>query len=192
MNEDQANSLVRTLLKVAAGLFAAHGMQNTSTLLNGPDLTAAALLIVGLLWSHYVHSSPPLPGGGSPPTGGGTTTLLFLLAGSLWLGTGCKITPQQVAYRSAGTTVVSVDAAMNLWGAYVAAQHPSTNVETQVKSAYEKYQADMTVVCDAGAIYSASGTNTTGAAALNQAISSAGQDLLDLENLLTTVGVKLQ
>ncbi len=110
---------------------------------------------------------------------------------------GCQSTPQTIAYQSAGTAVVSVDTAMNLWGAYVAASHPSTNVELQVENAYEKYQAAVAVACDAGAAYAAASvTNSTTAAqmslALQQATSTAGQDLTDLENLITSLGVKLQ
>jgi len=86
-----------------------------------------------------------------------------------------------------------VDSAMKLWGAYVAANHPGAAVEIKVKAAFDKYQAEMAVVCDAGAIYSAAGTtNAPAAAALNQAMAGAGQSLLDLENLLTTLGVKLK
>ena len=99
------------------------------------------------------------------------------------------VMPVQVFERFASGVA---DTAMHLWGAYVAAHHPGTNLEAQVKSAFEKYQASVAVLCDAGAIYSAAGTNTTASAAFSQATANAGQTLLDLENLLTAAGVKLQ
>ena len=58
MNSDQISSLVRSLMKIIAGILAAHGLQDTATLLNTPDIISAALLIVSLLWSHFNHSAP--------------------------------------------------------------------------------------------------------------------------------------
>jgi hypothetical protein len=107
---------------------------------------------------------------------------------------GCNTTPQKVTYQSAGTAVVSVDTAMNLWGAYVAANHPPIAQEQAVKAAYEKYQAAMATACDAGAIYAATGSTNAPATslALQQAIASVGKELVDLENLIASFGVKLQ
>ena len=60
---------------------------------------------------------------------------LFAFASLALMIISCSTTtPQKVAYQAAGTTVVSVDTAMDLWGAYVAANHPSTNVEMQVRT----------------------------------------------------------
>ena len=119
--------------------------------------------------------------------------------------TGCKSTPQKIAYQSAGTAVVSVDVAMNLWGAYVAANHPPVNQELAVKTAYEKYQAAMALACDLGAVYAATAVTNSPAVtnppsmqssqallAFQQAIANANAELLDLENLLTQLGVKLK
>ncbi|MGH7939725.1 MAG: hypothetical protein ACREFR_01470, partial [Limisphaerales bacterium] len=120
---------------------------------------------------------------------------LFSIAASIGLALGltaCNTTPQEAIYRAAGTTVVTADTAMNLWGAYVAADHPGTNEEAAVETAYEKYQASMAVVCDAGAAYAATdGTNATAAAAVNEAIANSGQELTDLENLISSFGVNL-
>ena len=121
---------------------------------------------------------------------------MVLLATFLPIGfiiSGCKSTPQEITFQAASTTVVGVDTAMNLWGSYVAQAHPGTNQEMIVKNAYEKYQASMAAVCDAGEIYAATGgTNGTATAAFNQAIANSGQDLADLENLINSFGVKLQ
>jgi len=139
--------------------------------------------------------TPPTPAPPKPPTSGGPLMIAF--ASLALLLCSCASTPQKIAYRATGTAIVSVDAAMNLWGAYVAANHPPVNQELAVKNAYEKYQAAMVVVSDAGAAYAATSvTNATAAQqamlALQQATSTASQDLGDLESLLTQLGVKLQ
>ncbi len=110
---------------------------------------------------------------------------------------GCNTTPQKAAYTAVGTVQVSVDAAMNEWGAYVATAHPPVTEEQVVESAYIKYQTAFAVVCDAGSVYAATSvTNTAGtsaaSSALTQAINTANQDITDLETLITSYGVKLQ
>lgn len=107
---------------------------------------------------------------------------------------GCKSTPQQVAYQTAGTTIVSVDQAMKLWGAYVKAAHPPVGQEQDVKAAFLKYQASMLVVCDAGAAWSQAVTpdaQLTAANALQIAVTTATENITDLENLIRQFGVKL-
>jgi hypothetical protein len=86
-----------------------------------------------------------------------------------------------------------VDAAMSEWGAYVAVNHPPVNEEQTVKAAFEKYQTLMTVVCDAGSIYAGAGSTNAPAAsgALQTAILNANNEITDLENLITSYGVKL-
>jgi hypothetical protein len=195
MNSDQLNSLVRTALKIAGALCLQHGLTGAADLLNSPDIIGAVLLIAGLVWSHYSHAAPKSTSGPSstPPSTPPLMAILWaIFAGSLFF-TGCASSPQQATYQAAGTTVVSVDTAMNLWGAYVAANHPSTNLEAQVENAYDKYQASMAIVCDAGAAYAATGgTNATATAALNTAVANSSQELTDLENMITSFGVKLQ
>jgi hypothetical protein len=111
----------------------------------------------------------------------------------LFIEPGCHSTPQQAVYRTTGATVVSVDAAMDGWGAYVRAVHPPLVQEQAVKAAYERYQKAFAVVCDAGAIYAGSGqTNAPAVAgALQTAIVNANTSISDLENLITSFGVKL-
>lgn len=113
---------------------------------------------------------------------------------ALLICVGCKSTPSQIAYQSAGTTIVSVDVAMSEWGAYVAAKHPPVAQEQAVKAAFEKYQTAMAAVCDAGAIYSASTqTNAPAAAeALQTATANLSTEIGDLENLITSFGVTLK
>ncbi len=205
MNTDQATSILRTLMKFASGAIItwsatkSQGVKDVASFaanyINGPDFIAMTLMFVGTIWSHIAHASP----GASqkPSSGPGVVSTFFLfsvLSGSL-VFSGCS-TPQSTAYKSAGTVVVSVDTAMHLWGAYVAANHPSAAVEQEVESAYEKYQASMLVVCDLGAAYAATSvTNATATQqaqlALSQAITNADQELSDLETLLSQLGVKL-
>ena len=196
MNSSQFASLARWLLNAISGGVIAYTASKSpaaqsigayiANLATGPDALAAVTLGITWLWGHITHAPTDTPNPGNK------LPALFLVGSlALALGTGCQSTPQLIAYQSAGTAIVSADTAMQLWGAYVAANHPGTNIEAQVKSAFEKYQASVAVLCDAGAIYSAAGTNTTAAAAFSQATANAGQSLLDLENLLTTVGVKL-
>lgn len=148
---------------------------------------------------------PPAAPAGGTGSSIAKIPLMLAFASLALLIIGCNTTSQQVAYQGAGTAVVSVDTAMNLWGAYVQAEHPSTNVELEVKAAYEKYQASMAVACDAGAAYAASSVtnnvasgstnalqNSAALLALQNAAQNASQDLSDLENLITSFGVKLQ
>lgn len=208
MNTDQIGSLIRSGLKLLSAFLIAHGLNDTAGWLNAPDVIGALTLAGSLWWSHANHKPDPLASGGSTPspppnagtgTGGSSKTAgVFLLCAGLSaaLLSACQSTPQQVTYQAAGTATVSVDTAMHLWGAYVAANHPSTNAELVVKASYEKYQAAMALACDAGSVYAATAvTNATAGAqmqlALQQAISTAGQDLADLERLIASFGVKI-
>lgn len=121
---------------------------------------------------------------------------LVLLWSAPILTQGCKSTPQSVAYQTAATTRVSVDTAMHLWGKWVESGQSTVDQEVKVRDAFRKYQASMLVVCDAGAIYAASGTTnaygaTGTAAALQQAISNCDTTINDLLKLIASFGVKL-
>ena len=87
MNSDQLASVIRSLLKVVAGLLAAHGLQDTATLLNTPDVISAALLITSLAWSHLSHSAKD--SANPPPPFGGKAALLLALALPSLLCFGC-------------------------------------------------------------------------------------------------------
>jgi len=112
--------------------------------------------------------------------------------------TGCA-SANKVAYKTTAATQVTVDAAMTGWGDYIkhqdAAGTPvSMNQRAQVKAAYEKYQAAMGVVADAGVSYNqaAGTTNLIGAQAiLNTAVQMASACLSDLVDLIRSFGVKI-
>jgi hypothetical protein len=208
MNSDQLNSLVRTGLKMLGALLVAHGWTATAGVLNADSIAGALIALLGLALSHFAHKADPAPPA-DPPAGGsgdgsvpikratGITSAplmsllaVGLLAAPLALTEGCSTTPQRAAYQSVATTEVSVEAAVNEWNAYVAAAHPPLAQQQAVRAAWQKYQAAMLLVCDAGAAYSAAGsTNSAGAtgasAALQQAITNAGQTITDLEYLIT-------
>lgn len=190
-------SIFRHGLTSAGGALVARGLASQQ---DGDTAIGAIMFLIGFFHSVYVKwkasQTLPKPVVAAPtsPTQKIPISFLFLiLASASFTLTGCGSTPQKIAYQAAGTTVVTVDTAMSGWGAYVAVKHPGTNEEMTVKNAYEKYQASMAVVCDAGAAYSATGgTNATATAAFNQAIANSSQNLTDLEKLITTYGVTLK
>jgi hypothetical protein len=177
-------SFIRHSLTSGGAFLFAHGLANQGDI---NSAIGAAMALIGFAWSVIQKWESTKPA--SSP-GNGAVVLLALLGGTVLLN-GCQ-TPQQASYQAAGTTVVTVDTAMHLWGTYVSQNHPGTNEEIAVESAYEKYQNSMAIVCDAGEAYSATGgTNGTAIAGLDQAVVNASQELTDLENLIVSFGVNL-
>jgi hypothetical protein len=168
-------------------------------------LTAAAVAFLRAGVAKGPGGSSTSPTGSSPVSSARLPLMLafacfIALCGGTMIS-GCSTTAQQATYQAAGTTAVSVDTAMTLWGTYVAQTHPPIVQEQTVADAYAKYQSAMASVCDAGAVYAAAnaaGTNTvygsaaSASLALQQAITNANQEIIDLENLITSFGVKLQ
>lgn len=58
MNTDQISSIVRTVLKIGSGIAIAHGLKDTASILNMPDIAGVLTLILTMLWSHFSHSTP--------------------------------------------------------------------------------------------------------------------------------------
>lgn len=100
--------------------------------------------------------------------------------------TGCA-SANRTAYQTVGVTQITVDAAMNAWGAYVASGKAGETQEAQVKLAYQQYQATAVTVIDAAR---AAGANAN-APILNQAVAAASASLNNLINLVKSFGVKL-
>jgi hypothetical protein len=188
MNSDQLQSLIRTVLKVGSGLLLAHGLTDTATVFNSPDVIAAITLIVTVIWSHYAHGANPPP----PPPVTPILLLSFMLASGL-VATGCKSGPA-VTYRAASTSGVAVGTALKAYDVFAAAGKTTPAQNAAVKAAYEKYQAAFALVCDAGAVYSAAGqTNAPAAgAALQIAVQNANQAIADLVTLVQRFGVQIQ
>lgn len=193
-NSAQTASIVRTALKMLGAFLIAHGYTAAGSFVNGQALAGAVLAIVGILFSLVTHSGDTTTPPSSPSSGSKPPLMLLasILAFSV-LFTGCSTTPQRAAYETAGTTQVTVDTAMTLWGTYVADNHPGTNAEAAVNSAYTKYQAGFAVLADAGAVYAATGgTNATATAALSQATANVATEITDVENLIAGFGVTLK
>lgn len=190
MNSDQLQSLVRTILKIGSGLLIAHGMTDTASALNAPDVIGALTLLVSLIWSHYSHgaATPPPPPTRPPPMG---VLYILALAGALCV-TGCASAPR-VTYQATSTSAVTVETALKAYDVFAAAGKTTPAQNAAVKAAYEKYQAAFALVCDAGAVYSATSTTNapTASTALQAAIQNANQAIADLVALVQTFGVKL-
>jgi len=188
-------SFVRHSLTSVGAVLVTKGLASQT---DSDTAVGAIMVLIGFGHSLYVKWKAQSPPPSGPQSGPRIPVLFFAVSCAVTLCstcllTGCKTTPQQTTYQAAGTTVTTVDAAMKLWGAYVDTTHPGTNVEAAVQSAYQKYQSSFALACDAGAAYAATGgTNATTQAAFNLAIANSSQELLDLENLITSFGVKLQ
>jgi hypothetical protein len=184
-------SAIRHGLTAGGAILISKGLASSSDV---TDIIGALMVLVGYghsIWQKWQALNPSTV----PISTSKIPLLLLPIFVGLALGlTACKSSgPQQVTYQTAATTAVTVEAAMNEWGAYVAANHPGTNAEMVVAGYYAKYQDSMAVVCDAGAAYSATGgTNSTAIAALQEAIGNSSQELTDLENAITSYGVHLQ
>ena len=110
--------------------------------------------------------------------------------------TGCKSSPNQIAFKTEQASKLTVTEAMGLWNVLVKSGKTTVDQERQVKAAFQKWQATQLAVCDAGKILAAySTTNSAGItgaqSAFDQAIADLGQSKTDLFNLLTQFGVKL-
>jgi hypothetical protein len=187
-------SFIRHSLTSGGALLVTKGMASQS---DTDTAVGAIMVLIGIGHSIFVKwaASKASPASSSAAGTSVPVKILFLcaLAGSGFCLAGCQSTPQQITYQAAGTTVITVGAAMTAWGTFVAAEHPGTNEELAVETAYDQYQASMAVVCDAGEAYAATGgTNATAVAALSQAIANSSQELSDLESLITSFGVQLQ
>lgn len=196
MNQDQVSSAVRSILKLLGAALVAHGATKAAAWVNAEDVAGLAVAIVGLVWSFISHRAAAGTSTGSVGEGPGSKVILFLLLPALVFGgltTGCKSTPQQVAYQAAGTTSVTVESALAAYDVLAKAGKTSVAQNAQVKAAYLKYQAAFAVLCDAGAVYAAtSTTNAPAAAALQQAVANANASINDVVTLVESFGVTLK
>jgi hypothetical protein len=107
---------------------------------------------------------------------------MCMVIGAMTL-TGCNGTVNSNTYKTVATTQVTVSAAMAGWNVYDGTGKATIAQEQAVKSAYQKYQAAIVAVCDAGALLSA-GSTASAQDALNLAVANANQSITDLVNVI--------
>lgn len=198
MNAQQIQSIIRAILLSSGTIIVGKGITDEAT---WSIVVGFVVGIVPLIWSWLHHAAPPATPASTPPPRSPTLPLmlLFCAGGILAAGflAGCTTPAPTITYRAAATTQVSVETAMNEWGAYVATVHPPATQEAAVKAAYEKYQTAFAFACDLGSAYASTTiTNSAGTApamlALQNAEANAGQDIADLETLISSFGVTLK
>lgn len=116
-----------------------------------------------------------------------TTWLLtsWLLAGSLTIvASGCSgcASWKSTTYKTSGSVVITADAAMQGWALYVKSGQATQIQELAVRRAYDKYQAAMLMVIDAGKIATTSGNKSQ----LEIGVAAAAAALVDLVNLINS------
>jgi hypothetical protein len=194
MNTDQINSAVRSAFKIIGAILLAHGATKAAALVNSEDVIGLVLTVAGLIASHNWHrntsAATPTAGG---RTGGAALLVALGLASSILFAGGCSSTPQTVTYQAAATSSVTVETALKAYNDFAASGKTTPAQNAAVKAAFERYQAAFALVCDAGAVYSAtSQTNAPAAsAALQTAIVNANQSISDLIAVVQSFGVKL-
>ena len=127
---------------------------------------------------------------------GGMGLLALLCA--VWVvvagaGSGCTSSAARVSYQTAATTSVTVEVAVRAYNVAAAAGRTTVEQNRQVRMAYERYQACMVVLCDAGAVYAATAgqTNAPAAAGLAQAAANVTTSIGDVIALVKAFGVTL-
>jgi hypothetical protein len=117
MNQDQINSLIRSLLKIAGTALAAHGLSTAASIVNSQDFVGAVLVGVGLIWSHFDNSNTPTGSSGTGKSGTATSLLVLCLLPALLLGSGCANVNQN-AFTAELAAASTSDAAMRGYAAY--------------------------------------------------------------------------
>ncbi len=56
MNQDQTDSIVRTVLKIAGAWLLQHGLTTQASLVNSPDVCGLIVLLIGFWQSHQSHA----------------------------------------------------------------------------------------------------------------------------------------
>lgn len=121
----------------------------------------------------------------APISGGVNRIGLWFLIAFLPLAglAGCHSTSNRIAYNTVSTTATAVSAAVQGWKDY-GAQFPDKVTpaqDAQVRAAYVKYQAAMSVVADGYHMFGFNGTNAPPAfQEMESAAIAAGTDLVNL------------
>jgi hypothetical protein len=109
MNNDQINSLVRSLLKILGSLLIAHGYSTYANIINTPDVIGFIIALAAFISSHFAHSTPA----SNPPrpTSGPLLVLFIALAlgcpGSVSAQTNLTAVPNQIPAASPLSQILS-------------------------------------------------------------------------------------
>lgn len=120
-------------------------------------------------------------------------TGIYMALGLFGLIQGCGTTPAGTAYKVEGTTIATVDTAMQGWADWVKAGHATQKQVDTVKAAYGKYYEAQTLAKSAVDVYLANKTEANSTAVLDAtaAVATAQGDLLTLvQPSITPKGVK--
>src|SRR5580692_7821541 len=183
ININQIQSFIRTVLKFLSAFLIAHGHAATGNwiaLHDAPADIGYALGFIGLAWSYFAHATP----GNNNAQGTLNLLLACLILPAAFCFGGCASAPE-TAYKAESTADISVTADMTVWGAYVAEYHPSTNLENEVRSAFNEYQQAELLAINATEAYEiASATNANASATAQttawQYVGQAGANLTSL------------
>lgn len=162
MNQEQINSILRSLLKIIGSALAAHGLTGAANIVNGQDCIGVVLAVAGLVWSHYSHTAPPAqPNKPTIKLGG------LMVMGGLALGlsmAACNTTQQTTAYNTIASVDTAAKAAVD--GYYTAAVKglATTNNIPAIAKAYSEVEAG----CVLAATTAQAGTNAVAPAELTQ------------------------
>lgn len=148
--------------------------------------------IKGTFAAIWLGTNTPAPSSSPSATKPNLYARVAIGATAILFAAGCHSTPQQITYKAAGATDVTVQAALATYDTFAAVGKTTPAQNSAVKAAFEKYQIAFAVVCDAGAIYAAtSGTNAPAASlALQTAIMNANQTITDLLALVQNINHK--
>lgn len=200
MNQDQVNSLIRSFLKIAGAALTAHGLTTAASIINNQDFIGAVLIVAGLIWSHFNHtsgSSNSSSGAGGPPGGGatsGTSAILLLLLPVLLLTNGCANVSEN-AYTAELAAASTSDAAMRGYAAYwdQAIQNPAAYNRTTNDLVTERATVESDSVKIGAGIELVEGlresyqTNSAVAPQLQAAVTSLTQNAGDIVSYVTSL-----
>lgn len=178
---DTTQTLLRSVLKLAAGAAVAQGYTDNNT---AEIIIAGLFALAGVAWG-VLHRTAA-----AAPEAVKIKVSLFALAAALAFAPGCASTPSRIAYNSVSVPVATVDQAMLAWGSYVAQFHPPAADELKVKDAFEEYRAAALLAVDAAQAFAEASTSTNNVTAvdtLNFARDKAAGALADLVALVNAL-----
>lgn len=111
------------------------------------------------------------------------SSLLIGLLGLMILVCGCK-SPQVVAYRAVGSTAISVNTALKIYGDFYKQGKSSDEEREKIKAIYEKYQAACRVAEKMQKTITANSDSVTSYQLILLTIEATSKELIDTINTL--------